>query len=51
MNNMQEVLSDTPLDEKIIKTNNITGQSKLKNVRVSHRVLSHAFKLMYSNFF
>jgi len=40
-NDMQEVLSETPLNDRIIREN-IAGHSKLKNVRVSHRVLSHA---------
>ncbi|KAK8471133.1 hypothetical protein PHAVU_003G138460 [Phaseolus vulgaris] len=33
-----EVLSDTPLDERITKASNINGHNKLKNVRVSHRI-------------
>ncbi|KAL1294625.1 hypothetical protein HN51_055399 [Arachis hypogaea] len=33
-----EVLSDAPLNERMSRTNNITGHSKLKNVRVSHRI-------------
>ena len=40
-NNMQEVLSETPINDRIIREN-IVGHTKLKNVRVSHRVLSHA---------
>ncbi|XP_004495400.1 putative ion channel POLLUX-like 2 isoform X1 [Cicer arietinum] len=33
-----EVLSDTPLKDRIIRESNSIGYSKLKNVRVSHRI-------------
>ncbi|XP_027936741.1 putative ion channel POLLUX-like 2 isoform X1 [Vigna unguiculata] len=33
-----EVLSDTPLDDRISKSCNTNGHNKLKNVRVSHRI-------------
>ncbi|RDX66356.1 putative ion channel POLLUX-like 2, partial [Mucuna pruriens] len=33
-----EVLSDTPLNDRIIRESNINGHNKLKNVRVSHRI-------------
>ncbi|XP_027366836.1 putative ion channel POLLUX-like 2 isoform X2 [Abrus precatorius] len=33
-----EVLSDTPLGDRIIRESNINCNSKLKNVRVSHRI-------------
>ncbi|KAK7356889.1 hypothetical protein VNO80_16169 [Phaseolus coccineus] len=33
-----EVLSDTPLDDRITKASNINSHIKLKNVRVSHRI-------------
>lgn len=33
-----EVLSETPLNDRILREANIIGRSKLKNVRVSHRI-------------
>lgn len=42
INYMQEVLSETPLNDRILREANIIGRSKLKNVRVSHRVVSDA---------
>ncbi|MED6143746.1 hypothetical protein PIB30_008692 [Stylosanthes scabra] len=33
-----EVLSDAPLNERMNRTNNMSGERKLKNVRVSHRI-------------
>ncbi|MED6124068.1 hypothetical protein PIB30_055574 [Stylosanthes scabra] len=33
-----QVLSDAPLNERMNRTNNMSGESKLKNVRVSHRI-------------
>ncbi|XP_058770714.1 putative ion channel POLLUX-like 2 [Vicia villosa] len=33
-----EVLSETPLNDRITRETNIIGRSKLKNVRVSHRI-------------